>query len=1300
MLTSVASRNEAPAVPLLFSISGRITGSGGSGLSGVTLTLSGDQVRTTTSDPNGNYSFPNLPIGGDFTVTPAFPNFTFTPEHLNFNDLSQNLMSADFTGTAVVEGLSINDVFVTEPIAGTANATFTVTLSSPSLQTVTVDYSTANGIATAPSDYGSITTTQLAFTPGQISRTINVTVKSDLLSEALETFFVNLSNASGAPIGRPQGTGRIRQAVLNGNIAFYSRRSEGIWLMNSDGTDQVSFTSGLPSFWSPQGTKLLIEDFIDNGFGEFYSINSNGTGRTRLTNDFAFEFEAGWSPDGTKFTFYSRRDGNDEIYTMNADGTNQTRLTNNTSSDSNPAWSPDGSKIAFASERDGNPEIYIMNSDGTNQTRLTTNTASDAGPAWSPDGSKIAFTSLRDGNLEVYLMNADGSHQKNLSENAAIDFGYGWSPEGNRLLFTSDRDGFRQIYVMNPDGTGQTRLTNDSGFDTEPVWSPDGSRIAFTGSQEGNNEIYVVNVDGSNRQRLTNNLVSDERPSWQPVPYTGPVLSIGDVTLTEGNRGEKVASFPVNLEQASTQTITVQFTTRDATALQGSDYISKSGTLTFSPGETTKTIDVTVIGDFNFEPNETFLVMLSNATNATLGHIFGAGNITDEDVFNDNFAAATPISGPSGNLGGTTIGATLEAQEPPLPFPGTATASVWYKWHATVSGPTVFRVTDNSQFPACNVMSLEIYSDTTLATLTPIGSSNGSAFAGLDAVANVDYYIRVSGSERQFTMLWGNAHRVAGTVRNINGRDIGGTVSGTSASFCTGSFGSFPTPFAIYFPVGESIFAKPSKEIVNPPTQFSSTINFDFTVSTPTFTIEGRFRFLPADTTGITVTKNGTPCSVKPPTLDGTIRFDCGTGANQGDYRIKAVRSGYQFKPLGSACDDDPTAYCILGLLGSTITTFDAAPTIATGNVSKLEGATGSNTSFDFAVILGAPTTQQVTVSVATADDTATTANNDYQAIASTQIVFAPGETTKNVSVTVKGDNTFEPDEKFSVLLSNAVNAVITTSQATGTIQNDDQPPTTTVATPAGQNVSVTLNGVTVTFAGVTGAGTTTISPLDLSAVGQLPTNYQLIGVSNAFDISTTAVVQPPISVCFNVPSASDAIFGGLRILHKENGTLVERTATSDFATKTIYASVSSLSPFVLASTNVPLLQLLFEGTGAAYPNHVVALDSFLLLKDPFPIINNQNLFNPPSDRNTRVLVFVSNLQLAPNETAATIKVDLVGSNNQVVTIDADDFRATQNPNFSQVRFRLPDNLAPGVYTIQIKAHEQVSNSGFLQIGP
>ena len=56
---------------------------------------------------------------------------------------------------------------------------------------------------------------------------------------------------------------------------------------------------------------------------------------------------------------------------MNADGSGATRLTNNYALDSCPIWSPDGRRIAFRSERDGNGEIYVMNADGSGVTRLT-----------------------------------------------------------------------------------------------------------------------------------------------------------------------------------------------------------------------------------------------------------------------------------------------------------------------------------------------------------------------------------------------------------------------------------------------------------------------------------------------------------------------------------------------------------------------------------------------------------------------------------------------------------------------------------------------------------------------------------------------------------------------------------------------------------------------------------------------------------------------------------------------------------------------------------------------------------------
>ncbi len=75
--------------------------------------------------------------------------------------------------------------------------------------------------------------------------------------------------------------------------------------------------------------------------------------------------EPSWSPDGTKIAFTSKRDGNPEIYTMNADGSGVRRLTNNPRDDSDPDWSSDGTKIAF-------------------ETNLTNSSFPSYFPSWQP----------------------------------------------------------------------------------------------------------------------------------------------------------------------------------------------------------------------------------------------------------------------------------------------------------------------------------------------------------------------------------------------------------------------------------------------------------------------------------------------------------------------------------------------------------------------------------------------------------------------------------------------------------------------------------------------------------------------------------------------------------------------------------------------------------------------------------------------------------------------------------------------------------------------------------------------------
>jgi Calx-beta domain/FG-GAP-like repeat len=118
---------------------------------------------------------------------------------------------------------------------------------------------------------------------------------------------------------------------------------------------------------------------------------------------------------------------------------------------------------------------------------------------------------------------------------------------------------------------------------------------------------------------------------WTPPPPTPPSIAIGDVTITEGNTGTRAAGFPVTLSRASGQPVTVNYATADDTATAGSDYQAASGTLTFAPGETSKTISVPVTGDRRAEADESFVVTLSGEINATLANIQGAGRIVDDE---------------------------------------------------------------------------------------------------------------------------------------------------------------------------------------------------------------------------------------------------------------------------------------------------------------------------------------------------------------------------------------------------------------------------------------------------------------------------------------------------------------------------------------------------------------------------------------------------------------------------------------------------------------------------------------------
>jgi hypothetical protein len=122
-----------------------------------------------------------------------------------------------------------------------------------------------------------------------------------------------------------------------------------------------------------------------------------------------------------------------------------------------------------------------------------------------------------------------------------------------------------------------------------------------------------------------------------PPPPTLPSITINDVTISEGNSGAKNATFTVTLSSAATSNITVNYATRNGTAVAGAaasggDYTATSGKLTFAAGQISKTVNVGILGDTVFESDENFFLDLSAAMGATLARTSATGTITNDDA--------------------------------------------------------------------------------------------------------------------------------------------------------------------------------------------------------------------------------------------------------------------------------------------------------------------------------------------------------------------------------------------------------------------------------------------------------------------------------------------------------------------------------------------------------------------------------------------------------------------------------------------------------------------------------------------
>jgi uncharacterized protein YjdB len=620
-----------------------------------------------------------------------------------------------------------------------------------------------------------------------------------------------------------------------------------------------------------------------------------------------------------------------------------------------------------------------------------------------------------------------------------------------------------------------------------------------------------------------------------------PTLSINDATVTEGNAGTIDAIFTVTLSAASGRIVTTNYTTTDGTAFAPSDYQATGGTLTFAPGETSKTITVRVAGDTANEANETFSVVLSNATNAGITRSTGTGTITNDDT--------PPNQPPVAEAGGPYTGFVGEA----VRFDGSGSTDtdgiiVSYQWNfgdgttGTGAMPThtysrdgiytvTLAVTDDDGATAADTAQVTITVRAgvglVISQVYGAGGLTGATYQNdfIEIFNRGNRPVNLDGHTVQYASgnasTWTIVATLSGTlqpgqyflIKGASGGSVGATftadaenatnisqsagkvaiVSSANAltGTCPGDDGAAPfnpnnpliLDFSGYGSAGAVNCSETSPEpapannavsvtrmsggctdtdnnsadferITANPRNTSSLLN-DCNAIVPAISIsdltvtEGNagtsvtamFTLTLSAATKRTVsvdyaTANGTataPADYQ--TANGTITFNAGETTKTVSVTVNGDDLDEANETFFVNLTNAINATIADGQAVGTITDDDPSPTISINDSSIAEGNSGT-TNLTFTITLSAASGREVRVDYATADGTATSPA-DYQTTSGT-LIFAPSETTKTVTVAIKGDTIDEPDETFSVNLLNAVNATIADNQGVGTITDDD----------------------------------------------------------------------------------------------------------------------------------------------------------------------------------------------------------------------------------------------------------------------
>jgi large repetitive protein len=876
-----------------------------------------------------------------------------------------NAAIADGTGLGTIldndplPALSVNDATVTEPDTGSVSATFSVSLNAPSARSITVDYATANGTAVAPGDYTAGSGT-LTFSPGQTAKQVTVLVNGDLLDEANETFFVNLTDAVNATIADGEGLGTITD-----NDPLPALSVNDVAVTEGDtGNVQANFTVTLGA---ASGRQVTVDFATADGTAQAPGDYGARTGTVT--------FAAGETSKTVNVPVRGDLlDESNETYFLNL---------------SNPANATilDGQGIGTIVDNDPLPALSV------NDVTVTEGNSGTVAATFT-----VTLTPLSGRSVTVDYATANGTAQAPGDYQAAtgtLTFTAGQTTKQVTVLVNGDTlDENNETFFLNLSNPGNATITDGSGLGT---------------------------------------ITDDDDPQ--------PALSVNDVTLTEGQSGTTNAVYTVTLSPATGNVVTVDFATTDGTATAPADYTATSGTLTFPSGVTTRTISVPVVGDLLDELNETYTVNLSNPTNATIGDGTGLGTITDDDpAASLSINDVTVTEGDTGTLNATftvslSAASGLNISVDFVTADGTATAPADYN---ATNGTLTFTPGQTAKQVTVQVKGdlLDEANETYFVNLTNATNATISDAQGLGTITDNDPLPALSIND--VTVTEGNTGTVAAiytvTLGAVSGRQV--TVDYATAN------GTAQAPA-------------------------------DYQAATGTLT------FTPGQTTRqVTVLVNGDMLDE----VDET-------------YAVNLSNPG--------------NATIVDGVGAGTITDDDALPALSVNDVAVTEGNSG-NVQANFTVTLSPASGRQVTVDFATADGTAQ-APGDYQARTGT-VVFAAGQTTRQVTVLVNGDVLDENNETYFLNISNPANATILDGQGIGTIVDDDGVPSLSIGdVTTGEGNSGTLSATFTAFLSPASEQTVSVGYATADGSAQAPDDYFTTGgnlVFNPGQTTKTVTVQ------------------------------------------------------------------------------------------------------------------------------------------------------------------------------------------------